>query len=755
MNKPALANQLTALSWVANGVGYSEREAAELLIELARWHPEVFDSLVQKPWVLDGVTGHETTAISEIRGMAPTSENLANRILAKSWMQDGITEDEATVIDRMSSTIRAEDESLQSEIIQKVIEILDMPFLDTVESSDAWAMWSLETFEDAGSAEFLELMAHPALSDGIDDEEAKIIVVLNSANYSVFDSLLQKPWLLDGLNEHESAAIERILRTASVSENLANRILAKPWMQDGITRDEARVIGEMSQMIRAEDESLQQEVIQKVVEILDMPFLDTVESPDALAMWSLKGFENAGSAEFLDLWTHPTLSDGIDDEEAKTVVLLGETNYFKPQLVPVLLGGSSVFKEERTINLPHSGEVLLAIIRFRDHSNLNMDYLEHAVRHHEGFMGEPLPTNYIAWYFVDYVPDAHHAGTHITSNPWLDHAGKNLDAPVFAAHETGHYYWTSGSQRWIHEGIAEMLVTFSENARIGRPLVTTNWWQCLFNTISEVVDAEVGRDAFRCSYKLGERLFLDLYRTLGEEAFQQAFRTLYLKNLHDDPSDDCEGTYLGICHVEAAFKSNVSGDVAARVDKVIDHWYHGKTATHEGDRAELAALYHEMGGANWTDSTNWLSDAHIGEWYGVTTDPDGRVTELDLYENGLSGNIPSGLGNLTNLKALFLRNNRLSGQIPPELGNLANLAALSLSNNQLTGQIPPELGNLANMTALVLSNNQLTGQIPSSLGNLNNLTYLELRGNRLTGCVPGGLNDVWYNDFTDLGLPDC
>ena len=637
-NKPSLANQLKGLAWIADRVDNSEREAAEQLIAAAIWYPEVFDSLMQKPWLLDSVTAHETTAIHGIRWMAREDTEMAERTLAKSWVQDDITRDEASVIDRFRATIRAEDESLQQQVIQKAIEILDMPFLDTVESPDALAVSSLERFEDAGSAEFLELM------------------------------------------------------------------------------------------------------------------------------------------------THPTLSDGIDDEEAKIVVLLGSINRFKPQLVPVLLDGTSVFKEERTINLPHSGEVLLAIIRLHDHTNPNMYYLEHAVRHHEGFMGEALPTNYVAWHFVDYGGAGRHVGTHIESNPARDPAvAEYWRAPRHAAHEVGHYYWRD-SQKWISEGGADMLVILSENERVGRPLVHNRDQCTIFNTIGELETAAVDKDddGFSCTYRLGQRLFLDLYRGLGEDAFQQGFRRLYLKRLRDDPFDDCEGNRLDLCHVEAAFKTGVSNEVAAQVDEVIGHWYYGRTGTHEGDRVELVALYYEMGGPNWTDSTNWLSDAHIGEWYGVATDGDGRVIELNLAENGLSGQIPSELFSLTNLRELLLSDNRLSGQIPPELGGLTNLTRLEFDDNRLTGAIPFSLGNLTNLTRLEFDDNRLTGAIPSSLGNLTNLTRLVLDDNRLTGampdwlsnlaalryvrlagdnrfsgCVPVGLNDVADNDLDDLGLPYC
>ena len=49
----------------------------------------------------------------------------------------------------------------------------------------------------------------------------------------------------------------------------------------------------------------------------------------------------------------------------------------------------------------------------------------------------------------------------------------------------------------------------------------------------------------------------------------------------------------------------------------------------------------------WRNSTNWLSDKPIGEWYGVTTDKAGRVAELDLEDNELRGRIPPELGGLT------------------------------------------------------------------------------------------------------------
>ena len=119
----------------------------------------------------------------------------------------------------------------------------------------------------------------------------------------------------------------------------------------------------------------------------------------------------------------------------------------------------------------------------------------------------------------------------------------------------------------------------------------------------------------------------------------------------------------------------------------------------------------------------------------------------------LSGEIPSSIGNLTNLTHLNLGRNQLSGEIPLEIGNLTNLTVLNLQYNQLTGEIPSEIGNLTNLTYLWLYNNQLTGEIPEEICNLTNLTELYLYNNQLTGGIPQEVCDLiesnnwlpWWN----------
>ena len=180
----------------------------------------------------------------------------------------------------------------------------------------------------------------------------------------------------------------------------------------------------------------------------------------------------------------------------------------------------------------------------------------------------------------------------------------------------------------------------------------------------------------------------------------------------------------------------------------------------DSDRAALIALYNATGGANWTNRTNWLSNSPISDWRGVTTNDDGRVTAISLKENGLKGQLPAALGDLSELTNLTLTKNELSGPIPDSLSRLSRLQRLDLVRNRLTGPLPSWLGNLSELTNLTLYNNDLRGPIPDSLSRLSRLRWLDVGGNELTGPVPSWLGNLseltylslWGNDF-DSSIP--
>lgn len=120
-----------------------------------------------------------------------------------------------------------------------------------------------------------------------------------------------------------------------------------------------------------------------------------------------------------------------------------------------------------------------------------------------------------------------------------------------------------------------------------------------------------------------------------------------------------------------------------------------------------------------------------------------RVIALHLDQRGLRGDIPPAVSRLGQLRDLNMSRNGvgeehggLSGSIPSELGNLNGLVKLSLNDNQLSGPIPGELGHLKQLKFLALNANDFSGVMPLELGNLSSIEHLKLVGSGLDGCIP-------------------
>ena len=211
--------------------------------------------------------------------------------------------------------------------------------------------------------------------------------------------------------------------------------------------------------------------------------------------------------------------------------------------------------------------------------------------------------------------------------------------------------------------------------------------------------------------------------------------------LPDTMTDDGETVTLGF--------GALPGSVTVGAPATVTVTLRDDPTSAETDREALVALYNATGGPSWTDNTNWLTDAPVGEWFGVEANEHGRVTGLRLggwddalrehVGNGLTGMLPAALGNVAHLRWLGIEGNSgLTGQIPAELGDLANVEGLDLQANALTGSIPPALGMLPNLERLDLRDNELSGSIPGELASLPAVKWLYLGNNALTGEIPVG-----------------
>ena len=60
-------------------------------------------------------------------------------------------------------------------------------------------------------------------------------------------------------------------------------------------------------------------------------------------------------------------------------------------------------------------------------------------------------------------------------------------------------------------------------------------------------------------------------------------------------------------------------------------------AVRDRERKAMIEFYEALGGHDWIERDFWGSDRPVGEWHGVTTDADGYVVQLTIYDNNLIG----------------------------------------------------------------------------------------------------------------------
>ena len=493
------------------------------------------------------------------------------------WVADGVDENEREAAELLIASARQHPEVFAA--------LLTKPWVvDDITPAETDAIYGLTRTPLFSEGLVQGLLEIPWAQENITPQQGKTIGYLYRAIRwapAISDELLAYSWLEPAITHEEAVAVEYIYRAGRYVPDLAQKLVGKPWIQDGVTSQETSIIRDLYLISRAQDETLQLETNAAAVKLADMPFLNSIERADAPAIESLRRLERDNTARFLEVMDHSVLTDGISDDEAKLVTLLWGTNRYKPEYVDDILTQTGIFMEEKTIQLPHSGEVLLAVFRHRDQATPAMDYLEHSATFMEDVMANPLPANYLAVFFTDALPEGvggKHFGTYIGAQPHFDVVGTTRwkHTPFVIAHEVAHRYWSGNKWDWTDEGLAVFLATLAENRKTGFPVEARKRPCVSAQTIGELeamYTEETGTEGDSCNYPLGEALFLDLYHSLGEEVFVHGLRRLYAKELGDDPTDGCEGTQLRICHVVAAFKDSASKNVASMVDEVVMRRY--------------------------------------------------------------------------------------------------------------------------------------------------------------------------------------
>ncbi len=541
---PEIVASIEALQWIHDGIEpFSEANISFFapskaslesgvvlgLFELYLKSPEAFLSLASKPWAENGFGRRESEVLAYILEISHTDQKMAARLV-------------------------------------------NMPFLETFEADD---LLPLQILTEIERAELESPVADPMLSGGIADGQTGIVALLalriqEPDAGAVVESL---PWVRDGLVVSEQDAVFWLRELGLGSLKALRAVADKSWLQDGLNSDEISVLTWLLPMSSSSYTTSDEAT---ALQIVDMPFLDTIDGVDSAAMRSLRGLFYEADGEYLQtVLSHPTLRGGITDEHTMVVAAVGQVIRYRPELLEVLLDLERITVDKRVVDLPYTGETIVSVIHVTpDATYHTMDILEQSLRRQEGFMKMPFPKTYVGLLVADATPDGRGGGPSglLTVHPGLE------ENKYIIAHELARTYWAFPSV-WITEGGAEFFSAISADV-----VFPSN--DCgIADNLSELDHLEreraleglppVSRSS-GCAYTLGLALFLDLHESLGESASSAGFSRLYQSMRDMEHHEECGGIEVGACYMMAAFVTNADAESAAIAEPIIRRHYYGE-----------------------------------------------------------------------------------------------------------------------------------------------------------------------------------
>ena len=190
----ALTEKLVALPWLADGVTQSEAGVLSDLHYIAREDVALAERIVTRPWLTDDINQSERTIIERLDWIASEDTELAKAIAGKSWLTDEVSDDAVRAINSMYY-IKNKDVALAEMIV-------DMPFLVTLEPTDAAVLEAMSWLAYTEILALREVLAHPTLEDGVTDEWAPVVALMDSVNEAA-------PAFLRPLLDPEQVTVER------------------------------------------------------------------------------------------------------------------------------------------------------------------------------------------------------------------------------------------------------------------------------------------------------------------------------------------------------------------------------------------------------------------------------------------------------------------------------------------------------------------------------------------------------------------
>ncbi|KAM3306487.1 hypothetical protein P3S67_013357 [Capsicum chacoense] len=193
---------------------------------------------------------------------------------------------------------------------------------------------------------------------------------------------------------------------------------------------------------------------------------------------------------------------------------------------------------------------------------------------------------------------------------------------------------------------------------------------------------------------------------------------------------------------------------------------HGRIPTSLSNCSQLQILslsYNEFDGPTHSEigrlsCSNCISDITISQVWIIPQEIGNLVNlkELWMESNQMTGSVPISIFNISVLQVLSLWRNNLNGSLQRKIGKLTKIRFLYLNKNRFTGEIPKEIRNLVELKELNLGYNGFSGSL--DIFNISGLRVVSLRNSNLSGILPPNLGSLLPNieelhlsELTNLG----
>ena len=245
---------------------------------------DLYRQVEELPWYRDGVRRDEETMVANLKRLAQNSKAAFEITLSRSWIanQDGEFSGNEQDAVRESVNLAAVDPWLARQVV-------NMPFLETVETRDVVALRALLEIAHKDPGELRQILALPDFQPGITDELSGLIPVyrLDLRDRESADAIRSLPWVSDEVPSLatesgayvEAGTIQWLYRIAARHPEVFWVLIRSDWIRggpDGITWAHMNSVLDILQITEVHEDS--------ALQILDLPFLDSLEHDDAFVM---------------------------------------------------------------------------------------------------------------------------------------------------------------------------------------------------------------------------------------------------------------------------------------------------------------------------------------------------------------------------------------------------------------------------------------------------------------------------------------